>query len=153
MTSTRQTIDLNLDNIELSSTINTVNLNFSGNLLSTAVAGADIVRGNVLSQDLNNDRWVVPSFTVSPSDSLRILGVAANDANQGDICQMIVGGEFDVLVSGAVNRAAFLGISPSDNGVAIEVFDTVGNFGICMVTDSDVDTRLVSARFKVAESN
>ena len=74
MPSTRQTRDLILDNIELETAIETTNLTLSGNLISTAVAGVDIVKGNVLSQDPANDRWV--SFAASTSDALRVLGVS-----------------------------------------------------------------------------
>jgi len=128
------------------------NVQFDGYICTNATAGEDIPKGAVLRQSLTVDREMVQ--TTGASDDLFVLGVAVEDAVSGGQVCMAVGGEFRVLVEGAVNRGDFLSTSSTTTGVAASTGTggQDGDFAISLVTDSSTAVRLIPARFKKAEA-
>jgi hypothetical protein len=125
------------------------NFQFDGYICTNATAGEDIPKGAVLRQSSTVDREMVQTTTVN---DIFVLGVAVENAVSGRQVCMAVGGEFQVLVEGPVNRGDFLSTSFT-TGVANSTGtggDT-GDFAISLVTDSSTAVRLIPARFKKSE--
>lgn len=125
------------------------NVVFDGYICNRATAGENIPKGAVLRPSTTVDRTVVQ--TTGAAD-IQVLGVAAEAALAGQQVCMIIGGEFQVLVTGAVTRGNLLG-SSATTGVAEDtgIDGDIGDFAITMVTDAAVVTRLIWARYKKAE--
>jgi len=126
------------------------NVQFDGYICTNATAGEDIPKGACLRQSLTVDREMVQTTTAG--DDISVLGVAVERAVSGSQVCIAVGGEFQVLVEGAVNRGDFLSTSLTA-GVATSTGTggQQGDFAVCLVTDSSTAVRLVPARFKKAE--
>ena len=125
------------------------NLRFDGYSCTFATAGEAIPAGAVLRPSTTVDRQVVQ--TTGPADEA-VLGVAVESATAGSRVCMAVGGEFQVLVTGAVTRADFLA-SSATVGVAVSTGTdgSEGDFAIATNSDASGAVKLVFARFKKAE--
>ena len=111
-----------------------------------ATAGEAIPFGSVLRPSTTVDRQVVQ--TTSEFDPA-VVGVATEDVSSGDSVCMAVGGEFQVLVTGAVARGELLA-SSTVTGVAESVGASpveVGAFSVAMNSDTTTTVKLVYARF------
>ena len=125
------------------------NTTFDGYICTRATAGEDIPKGATLRSSTTTDRLIEQT---TAADDIAVLGVAADAALSGRQVCVVVGGEFQILVTGAVTRGDFLS-SSATAGVATSTGTggQPGDFAIAMVTDAGVGTRLIWARFKKAE--
>jgi len=124
------------------------NIVISGNICATVVTGVTVLKGAVIRPSTVT-REVIQ--TTSSSDEA-ILGVTFAPAIAGSEVCMVIGGEFQVLVTGVVTQGDFLA-SSATAGVA-ESTGTgggTGDFAIAMNSDTDGGTKLVYARYKKAE--
>ena len=126
------------------------NLNLDGYICSVVTSGAAVSRGSVLVPSTSVDRQVI----LSPgAAALDVVGVAVDSAASGSEICMAVGGEFQVLVTGAVTRGDFLA-SDAIAGVAESTGTggSVGDFAIATNSNATVGIKLVWARFKKVET-
>jgi len=119
-----------------------------GHICNVVTVEAAVAKGTVLKAGTVS-RQVIP--TPGAAD-LAVLGVASETASAGSQTCMAVGGEFQVLVTGAVTMGDFLA-SSATAGIAEStgVAGFPGDFAVAMNTDAAVGTKLVWARYKKAE--
>ncbi len=128
-----------------------VDLKFKGHVCTFATAGEAIPVGAVLRPSTVADKQVVQTLV---ADDITILGVAVEAAPSGNSVCMAIGGEFQVLVTGAITRGDLLSSSDTQ-GVAIltpGAPDQPGAFAIAMNSDANAAVKLVCARFVKAET-
>ncbi len=125
-------------------------VHFDGYICNYAVAGEVIPKGAVLRPSTTTDRQIVQTTL---SQDITVLGVAADAVSAAgkNVC-MITGGEFQILVTGPVTLGDFLS-SSGTTGVSVSTgtVGAPGDFAIAMMTDLQVTTRLIWARYKKAE--
>nr|QBK86121.1 MAG: hypothetical protein LCMAC101_07160 [Marseillevirus LCMAC101] len=128
-----------------------LNFKFKGYISTFATAGEAIPTGAVLRPSTTVDKQVVQTIVVNDR---AVVGVAAKSATSGESVCMAIGGEFQVLVNGAVTRGDLLA-SSAVVGEAVSVgVIPASNFGVFAVaTNSNANTavKLVCARFTKAE--
>lgn len=120
-------------------------------MCSFATAGEDIPLGAVLRPSTSADRQVVQTTS---DDDITVIGVASEAASSGDSVCMAAGGEFRVLVTGAVTRGDALASAAASTGAARSVGtpSDSGAFAIAMNSDADAGVKLVYARYVKAET-
>jgi hypothetical protein len=125
------------------------NLKTNGYICNMATAGEALPKGAVLRPSTTVNRQVVQ--TTGGAD-IAVVGVSSETVSAGDQVCMIVGGEFQVLATGAVTRGNFLA-SSGTTGVAADTGagGSTGDFAVATSTDAAAGTKLVWARFKKAE--
>lgn len=125
------------------------NLRVDGYVCTMVTAGEDVSTGELLRPSTTVNRTAIR--TTSSSD-LHVIGVAVESALSGEQVCMAIGGEFQILVTGSVDRGDFLAAS-STTGVAESTGTSgdTGDFAIAMATDANTGTKLVHARFLKAE--
>lgn len=118
-------------------------------ICTTSIAGENIPKGAVLKQSSTVDMRLVQTTS---ADDNKILGVAAEKSYSGRPMCVVNGGEFQVLVTGAVTRGDFLS-SSSTTGTAYSTGTSgqVGDFAISLVSDATTTPRLICARYKKSE--
>ena len=83
-------------------------------ICTTSIAGENLPKGAVLKQSSTTDMRLVQTTS---ADDNKILGVAAEKSYSGRPLCVVTGGEFQVLVTGAVTKGDFLS-SSSTTGTA-----------------------------------
>lgn len=125
------------------------NATFDGYICTFAAAGEAIPFGSVLRPSTAADRQVVQTTALN---DLKVVGVAVNAASSGERVCMATGGEFQLLVTGAVTRGDLIAAS-NTTGVAVVTpdDDAPGQFAVAMNSDANTGTKLVWVRFIKAE--
>lgn len=126
-------------------------LRVHGCMVTPIKVGEDVTKGDILVPSTILDRAAVKA---SGDENIKVIGVACSDALSGKNVDMVIGGEFQVKVTGNVNRGDFLETTNSADGVAIVDTDAYASFAIAMETDLDSPepgTRLIWARFIKSE--
>lgn len=125
------------------------NVILDGYICNLVITGVAVSKGSVLVPSTSVDRQVI----LSPGSAVEdVIGVSAQAGLVGSEICMIIGGEFQVQVTGAVTRGDFLSTSAT-LGVAESTGTdgSEGDFAIATNSDAVTGTKLVWARFKKAE--
>jgi len=124
---------------------------FKGSVGTFAAAGEAIPLGAVLRQSAAADKQVVQT---TAADDITVIGVALNSAASGDSVCIAVGGEFKVLVAGAITRGDLLSSSDTQGVATLTPGspDQPGAFAVAANSDANAAVKLVCARFVKSET-